>query len=80
MNQEQFEGSWDELKRAVKQHWDKVTDEDLVQIAGDQKKFTLAVQKRYGEAQGAEITKWADRWYARWSGWYEGYQEAKPAQ
>jgi uncharacterized protein YjbJ (UPF0337 family) len=78
MNAEQFKGSWTELKRALKE-WEKLTAEDLTQIDGDQVRFAEAVQKRYGELKSEEITKWADRWYAKWSGWYEGYQEAKPA-
>jgi len=77
MNQEQFKGSWDQLKGPLKKQWGTFTDDDLRQIEGDQEKFNGAIQKRYGERSG-EVTKWADRWYARWTGWYEGYEESKP--
>lgn len=77
MNQEQFKESWGQLKGALKRQWGELTDEDLLQIAGDQGKFNGAIQKRYGEKKG-DVSKWADRWYAKWSGWYEGYEEAKP--
>lgn len=78
MNQEQFKGSWDHLKAALKKQWGTLTDDDLLQIEGDRNKFNGAIEKRYGEMKG-EVTKWADRWYAKWSGWYEGHEESKPA-
>jgi uncharacterized protein YjbJ (UPF0337 family) len=75
MNQEQFKQSWDELRGALKKHWVKLTDDDLFRIAGDQGKFNDAIHLRYGEMNGA-VRKWADRWYARWTGWYEAYEES----
>lgn len=78
MNQEQFTESWSQLKGHLGKQWDKLTDDDLLQIAGDQKKFHAVIEKRYGETR-EDVSKWADRWYAKWSGWYEGYVEAKPA-
>ncbi len=80
MNQEQFKASWYQLKRALKTHWEKLTDEDLRQIQGDLEKFNGTIQKRYGELKKEEVRKWANRWYARWTGQYGGYyEEAKPA-
>jgi len=76
MNQEQFKGGWDQLKGALKKQWGKLTDDDLLQIEGDQDKFNGTIQKRYGDNK-EEVSKWADRWYAKWSGWYEGYEESK---
>jgi uncharacterized protein YjbJ (UPF0337 family) len=78
MNQEQFKESWGQLKGHLGKHWDKLTDDDLLQIAGDQNKFNDAIEKRYGAIKG-EVSKWADRWYAKWIGWYEGYEELIPA-
>ena len=77
MNQEQFKGSWDQLKGSLKKHWGILTDDDLLQIGGDLEKFNGTIQIRYGQMKG-EVSKWADRWYAKWSGWYEGYEESKP--
>jgi uncharacterized protein YjbJ (UPF0337 family) len=74
MNQEQFKDSWGQLKGALKKNWRELTDDDLVLIAGDQQKFSTVVEARYGTMQG-EVSKWADRWYAKWTGWYEGYKE-----
>ncbi|MDE3018011.1 MAG: hypothetical protein KGO52_05995 [Nitrospirota bacterium] len=79
MNQEQFKSSWTQLKGTLQRQWGAFTDEDLRQIDGDQGTFKAIVQKRYGEKQ-ADVSQWADRWYAKWSGWYEGYQEVKSPQ
>ncbi len=78
MNGVQFKESWKHFKGPLKEQWAKLTDEDLLQIDGDQAKFHSAVQARYG-ATKVDVIKWVNRRYARWSGWYEGYEEAKPA-
>lgn len=33
------------------------------------------IEQRYG-AISRDMSKGADRWYAKWAGWYEGYEEA----
>jgi uncharacterized protein YjbJ (UPF0337 family) len=79
MNKEQFKQSWDQLEGHLKKHWEKLTDDDLVQIDGNFDTFNGAIEKRYGEMKG-EVSKWADLWYARWIGSYtEYYAEWKPA-
>ena len=78
MNDVQFKESWKQFKGPLKEQWAKLTDEDLLKIDGDQSKFHLAVQTRYGAAAQDEVIQWVNRRYAKWSGWYEGYVEAKP--
>ena len=78
MNREQFQQSWYQLEGHLKKHWGQLTNEDLLQIGGDLDKFNKAIEQRYGERK-EEIRKWADRWYAKWIGWYEGYEEEKPS-
>ena len=63
MNQEQFKGNWTQLKGELKKRWGKLTDDDLLQVEGDQDKFNGAIHKRYGEMK-EEVTKWVDQWYA----------------
>jgi uncharacterized protein YjbJ (UPF0337 family) len=63
MNQVQFKESWKQFKGPLKEQWAKLTDEDLLQIDGNQD----------------EVIQWVNRRYAKWSGWYEGYEEAKTA-
>lgn len=76
MNQEQFKSCWAQLKGTLQKQWGAITNEDLLQIADDHGTFKAVLQKRYGEKH-ADVSQWADRWYAKWSGWYEGYREVK---
>ena len=79
MNTEQFKQSWGQLEGHLQKHWAKLTDDDLRQIEGDLDKFNGAIEKRYGEMKG-EGSRWADLWYARWTGSYvEYYAKWKPA-
>lgn len=75
MNQEQFGQFWLQLKKPLKVKWDKLTDDDLVEIEGDVAKFGAVLQKRYGDAQKAEVTTWANRRYSTWTGNYVGYKD-----
>ena len=44
MNKEQFEGSWQEFKGAIKKKWGQLTDNDLLEAEGDYDKFLGVVQ------------------------------------
>ena len=78
MNQEQFQRFWGQLKNPLKNQWEKLTADDLLQIEGNLVKFNSAIETRYGEMKG-EVSKWANRRYAHWTGWYEGYEDTKPS-
>jgi hypothetical protein len=78
MNHEQFAQFWTQLQQPLKARWSNLTDEDLLTIGGDLGRFNKTLATRYGEMQ-REVVKWADRRYAKWTGSYEGYEEAKPA-
>lgn len=79
MNKAQFKQSWGQLRGYLQKRWEKLTDDDLLQIEGDLDKFNGAIEKRYGEMKG-EVSRWADLWYARWTGSYvEYYAKWKPA-
>lgn len=79
MNQEQFGQFWVQLKAPLKAKWDKISEEDLVEIQGDLAKFGGVLQKRYGEMQKEEVNTWANRRYSHWTGNYSGYQDPAPA-
>ncbi|MBH0200271.1 MAG: CsbD family protein [Nitrospira sp.] len=79
MNQEQFGQFWAQLKAPLKAKWDKITEEDLVEIHGDLAKFGGVLQKRYGEMQKEQVNTWANRRYSHWTGNYIGYQDPAPA-
>jgi len=75
MTQEQFVGSWKNLKAPLKDKWDNLTDEDLLHIDGDMVKFNEVLDLRYAEQKGAVMT-WAKRCYCHISGNYGGYDYA----
>ncbi|MDH5740045.1 MAG: hypothetical protein OEY77_06945 [Nitrospira sp.] len=80
MNQEQFGQFWEQLKAPLKAKWDKITEEDLVEIRGGLDRFDLVLQKRYGESQKDEVSTWANRRYSHWTGNYVGYKDPEPAR
>ena len=73
MNQEQFRGFWKQLKAPLKAKWEKLTDEDLLQIDGNMLKFNEVLDLRYG-AEKEAVSTWANRRYSHISGNYAGYE------
>jgi uncharacterized protein YjbJ (UPF0337 family) len=57
MNQDIFEGKWEEIKGKMKKSWGKLTDDDLKIIEGSHQEVYGKLQKHYGyskeEAQKA---------------------------
>ena len=63
MNWDQVAGKWKQFKGSARQHWGKLTDDDLDQIAGSREKFVGIVQERHGIAKD-EAQKRTDEWLA----------------
>lgn len=61
MNTDQLNGKWKQLRGAVKQHWGKLTDDDLEAIAGKRDVLIGKLQERYGMAKEVAKAK-ADEW------------------
>jgi uncharacterized protein YjbJ (UPF0337 family) len=60
-NQDITQDQWLELKGQVKQHWGKLTDDDIRRISSNTNEFTCVLQQRYGygKAQAKiEIDQW----------------------
>ena len=51
MNWNQLEGKWKQLKGNAKQHWGKLTDDDLTAINGNRERLIGKLQERYGYAK-----------------------------
>lgn len=51
MNWDHMEGAWDQYKGQVKQKWGKLTDDDLMYIAGSRDRLVGVLQQRYGLAR-----------------------------
>ncbi len=74
MNQEQFGQFWAQLRGPLKKQYDKFTDDDLLKIEGNLASFIRTVDTRYGAKKG-EVSTWANRRFAHWSGWYQDYDK-----
>jgi uncharacterized protein YjbJ (UPF0337 family) len=61
MNTDQMSGKWKQMKGAAKQHWGKLTDDDLEVIAGKRESLVGKLQERYGMAKEEAQMK-ADEW------------------
>ena len=75
MNQEKFTRFWKQLKTPLMDKWDKLTEEDLMQIDGNLVKFHGVLDQRYGDQKEA-VSTWVNRRYSHINGDYEGYEYA----
>lgn len=48
MNEMQFKNIWDDVKGKAKEHWGKLTNDDLDQINGKKDQLLASIEKRYG--------------------------------
>lgn len=53
MNWEQIEGKWKEMSGGIKEHWGRITDDELTVINGKREKLAGIIQKKYGLAKEA---------------------------
>ncbi|HET7090271.1 MAG TPA: CsbD family protein [Anaerolineae bacterium] len=54
-------GKWHELKGQARQHWGKLTDDDIARLSGKSEELAGVMQQRYGygKAQAErEINNW----------------------
>ncbi len=51
MNWDQIAGKWTQAKGQVKEHWGKLTDDELDVIAGKRDQLVGKVQEKYGIAK-----------------------------
>jgi uncharacterized protein YjbJ (UPF0337 family) len=51
MNWEQIQGRWKQWKGHAKEKWGKLTDDDLMKIAGKREQLAGLLQERYGYAK-----------------------------
>jgi uncharacterized protein YjbJ (UPF0337 family) len=61
MNWDEVGGRWNQFKGSVKEHWGKLTDDDLTVIAGNRDKLLGKLQERYGitkEKAEEQLNQW----------------------
>jgi uncharacterized protein YjbJ (UPF0337 family) len=60
-NQDILKGKWPELKVQAKQHWGKLTDDDIQRLSGKMEELASVLRQRYGYGKvqaEMEINKW----------------------
>ncbi|AWN16291.1 CsbD family protein [Salinisphaera sp. LB1] len=57
MNDDQFEGQWDRIKGAVREHWGRLTDDDIEQVRGKRENLLGKIQEKYGDTKQAAEEK-----------------------
>jgi uncharacterized protein YjbJ (UPF0337 family) len=62
MDWNRVEGNWKQVKGKVKEHWGKLTDDDLDVIAGKRDQLEGKIQERYAKAKD-DVRKDIDTWY-----------------
>lgn len=61
MNHDRIQGHWKQIKGKVKEHWGKLTDDDLDIIAGRRDQLLGRIQERHGVAKdeaGRQVRDW----------------------
>ena len=61
VNQDILQGKWPELKVQAKQHWGKLTDDDIALLSGKPDELAGLLRQRYGYGKAQtemEINNW----------------------
>lgn len=69
MNWDRIEGNWKQVAGHAKQQWGKLTDDDLIAVAGQRERLSGKIQKRYGvlkDVADQQLTDWQQRASDAW--------------
>ena len=61
---ERIQGNWKQLTGSVKEQWGQLTDDEIVEAAGEREKFIGQIQAQYGiarEEAEKQVDEWADK-------------------
>ncbi|PJE34850.1 CsbD family protein [Pseudooceanicola lipolyticus] len=61
MNWDQIEGKWEQVKGNAREHWGKLTDDELQEAKGNREQLVGLIQERYGKAR-AEAEREVEHW------------------
>jgi uncharacterized protein YjbJ (UPF0337 family) len=64
MNENNFEGNWDEFKGKIQTKWGKLTDDDMEQLKGNIRELKGKLKQKYGYTQEkakAEASKFLEK-------------------
>jgi uncharacterized protein YjbJ (UPF0337 family) len=74
MNWDTIEGQWKQFKGQVKSKWEKLTDEDMANLAGKKSQLVGKIQERYGVLRD-DAEKQVDAWLEKLGAAREKVQE-----
>lgn len=60
MNDDQFAGKWDRIKGSVREHWGRLTDDDVEEVNGKRESLVGKIQEKYGDTREAAEEKLAE--------------------
>jgi len=63
MNSDVIKGQWKQLQGKIRQHWGRLTDDDIARINGDKDILVGRIQELYGRTR-EEAEEELDRWAA----------------
>ena len=63
MNWDHIEDNWKQFSGAIKEKWDKLTEEEIAELKGKREQLEAKIQQTYGHAKD-QIKKDIDEWYS----------------
>lgn len=51
MSDDTWEGKWDRMKGKLREHWGRLTDDDVEEIQGKRERLLGKIQEKYGETK-----------------------------
>lgn len=51
MSEDKWEGKWENMKGKVREHWGRLTDDDVDEVKGDRQRLLGKIQEKYGETK-----------------------------
>ena len=61
MNWDHIEGDWKRFSGAIKEKWDKLTEEEIAELKGKREQLEAKIQQTYGHGKD-QIKKDVDEW------------------
>jgi uncharacterized protein YjbJ (UPF0337 family) len=61
MNWDHIEGDWKRFSGAIKEKWDKLTEEEIAELKGKREQLEAKIQQVYGHARD-QVKKDVDEW------------------
>jgi uncharacterized protein YjbJ (UPF0337 family) len=61
MNWDHIEGDWKQFSGAIKEKWDKLTEEDIAELKSKREQLEAKIQQVYGHAKD-QVKKDVDEW------------------